>query len=267
MGGRNSDSVFYMLSETVGTISAKDVIESSIEPIGGNINRGLRLNIELQTAEVRNNNKRIYSKKSLVDGMRNAEKHINRGHMLQESGHPITEDTRRFNTIEMRNSVSRVNNYHFKGNKLYGEIETLNTSLGRDFRGMLLQEGFLGATSLRARGTVDKRTNRVSDKIQIITYDMVLNPSHETAVVQNIITESDIMSLIAESENLDIVRTRLEKSLGYLPTLLEEDTDMNAYNPDENSVILCTDGSCMKLFLEESFRDTYRDISGSYQIL
>lgn len=258
-----SKDVFYMFTENTGEFTGveRELAESYLND-PKNKNKGLKTNMILQETEVMNKNKRLYSRQPLVNAMKAYEYKIKRGHSLMESGHPITKDPLRFNSVVMANSVARINSYKWNGNILEAETETLNTTIGRDYRDMLLQEGFVGATSLRATGTVTKgfrnQVKRVN-KVNIIAYDIVLNPSHENAVVQNLITESEVQNMILNmSDNINILRETLYTELGYEPDIFTENTTEVGYNLNENSVMLCNGQGCMKVMLEEHIRTRYK---------
>lgn len=92
-------------------------------------------------------------------------------------------------TVDLRNAACIITELWWEGNLLKGRVETANTAVGRDMKG-LIEQGCQVAFSLRAQGKVnpDPTTGHVvvQSPIQICTWDWVLNPSHSKAYMDRI---------------------------------------------------------------------------------
>ncbi len=252
-------SVIYMLQENVGHTTLTNLEEAqhwSDDP--KNKHLGLSFNAILQSADEENQNKRIYTKKAITEGMARQERLMKQGHLWMESGHPLTQDPRRFSTILMENSAAVINNVNWNGILLEGKITTLQNRVGKDLKGILLQ-GISPGISLRGMGSVTKRNGKslVESNLRIITYDVVLNPSHKQALTSKIITESEVSDMIMHSsENIQLLNESLIEETGHEINLINSKNTV--YNLAENTAVICTDGQCMKVFLEDHIKELYK---------
>ena len=257
-----SKPILYQIQEETGSfMSLKNLEEAQgfyNDP--SNLNKPLKYLTELQRAEEINNNKRWYSKKALQRGLKGAEKLIENGQWFLESGHPITQDPARFSTISIANSVARVNSYKWNGNILEGQLETLNTALGRDLKGVLLQGVKMGV-SMRGMGSVKKVKGiaRIEENLRMVCYDVVLNQSHANSMVSKIITEAEVSDMIMhQSEGMKILQESLSAEFGDTIELFNKDQKID-YSLQENAAIVCADGKCMKIFLEDHVKLTFEN--------
>ena len=148
----------------------------------------------LQTYNVWNRNNRNY----FLEPMRKSwaaphlKELIKRGDFWGEYGHPITKDPKRIVTIDQKYCSHRFTNIWFKGNSVYGDVETLNDdSYGKTFR-MRTMQGCDPAFSLRAMvplTKIDAVRCEVREPGHIITEDTVILPSHNDAYITGSIEE------------------------------------------------------------------------------
>jgi hypothetical protein len=171
----------------------------------------------LQEADRPNRNGRIYYKSVLEQALQSPyiQERIRTKSFYLECGHPSDTSVQRQMTIDQRNIAAILKEFWWEGNLLKGRIETANTTVGRDMKG-LIEQGSRVAFSLRAQGNVhfDQSINAtiVEAPIQIATYDWVVNPSHDKAFLETIcedtrcslfgVKESSNRLVLAESINL-----------------------------------------------------------------
>ena len=265
-------SVMFMIEEQISPSVNLEILEESKDHNGDTY--GLKYRIELQRANEINQNKRKYGKTVLEEADRNYQRFVAGGTAFSEMNHPVTKDVARFTTVDLRNACSRILETSWDGDTLSGIGETLNTSLGRDYRGML-EQGIKLGTSVRALGrtNVNKMTGitEVVSHMKTIAYDVVSNQSHKNSHVNELLKESIILSetivtdsdvnfmLMSESSKLEI----LQESLGNDIQLFDKTGDIS-YNLENNTVAFCTDGSCMTVFLEEHIKDEFRNSFSKY---
>ena len=75
-----------------------------------------------------------------------------------------------------------------------GECETANTARGRDMAGLIEQNSRV-SFSLRAQGSLMPQTDmsgisRVAPNLKVITFDWVINPSHDQAFITSLCNET-----------------------------------------------------------------------------
>jgi hypothetical protein len=162
----------------------------------------------LQEADKPNRNGRIYYKRVLEEALQSpyVQERLRTNSFYSEAGHPTDTSVQRQMTIDQRNIACIIKEFWWEGNLLKARIETANTSIGRDMKG-LIEQGSRVAFSLRAQGNVhhDNQLNAtiVESPIQIATYDWVVNPSHDKAFLENICEDTRCsMFGVKESKSL-----------------------------------------------------------------
>jgi hypothetical protein len=145
----------------------------------------------LQEANRPNRNGRIYRKEVLEQALAApyVQERIRTNSFFGEAGHPNDTSVQRQMTIDQRNIACLIKEFWWEGDLLKARVETANTQIGRDMKG-LIEQGSRVAFSLRAQGNVhhDPMLNAtvVDAPIQIATYDWVVNPSHDKAFLESI---------------------------------------------------------------------------------
>jgi hypothetical protein len=162
----------------------------------------------LQEADRPNRNGRIYYKTVLEQALQApyVQERLRTNSFYCEAGHPADTSVQRQMTIDQRNIACLIKEFWWEGNLLKARVETANTSIGRDMKG-LIEQGSRVAFSLRAQGNVhhDPQINAtiVESPIQIATYDWVVNPSHDKAFLENICEDTRCsMFGVKESKSL-----------------------------------------------------------------
>lgn len=137
----------------------------------------------LQSFEVKNRNKRIYSGDAVMESLAapHVQELIKKGSFVSEYGHPLVKDMSRVTQIDPARVCGRVNSYYRTGNLLKGEFETFDDGgLGTMLTRRILQ-GLEPAHSLRAVAKLSKDRNGndiMNSRAHIIAYDTVILPSH-----------------------------------------------------------------------------------------
>lgn len=248
------ENVMYLIQETTsGSLKA-------LESANTKKNRGLRFeSIFQKDLNKLNQNKRVYRKDLMENSIAQVMPKVHKRQFLNEQSHPITDDPRRFTTIALNNVSHLITDFDFKGDDLTGIGECLNTRIGLDMAAMIEQE-IPVEFSLRALGSVKKNAAGLAEaqNVRVFCYDWVNNASHRGSEVQRIITESiseDQISemILTESNKLQLLCESMENDE---IELFNEDAHVS-YNLAENTVMFCTDGSCMKVFLEEHIRTEF----------
>jgi hypothetical protein len=145
----------------------------------------------MQEADRPNRNGRIYFKKVLEEALNSpyVQERLRTKSFYVEAGHPTDTSVQRQMTIDQRNIAAIVNEFFWEGNLLKARLETANTAVGRDMKG-LIEQGSRVAFSLRAQGNVHRDEQLgatvVESPIQIASYDWVVNPSHDKAFLESI---------------------------------------------------------------------------------
>lgn len=253
--------VLYMIQENFGDANVK--ITESANP---SKNRGLQFDATWQTAELPNRNKRKYWKSAMVEGINREEPRVKSRRFFNEMSHPVTENVQRFSTIDMSNISHLITEFHWDGNLLKGTGETLNYGEGLRMKAMIEQD-IPVEFSLRALGKTMKNTQtgltEVTSNLKVFCFDWVDKPSDYNATMHNVITESvkdaDVSAmLLSESEKLNLLRESMENPELEIFVGNDNKTNEISYNLMENTVQFCSNGSCMKVFLEEFIRDEFK---------
>jgi len=172
------------------------IIESAIlqeAKIIKNMGNKARFRMIMQTMDEANQNRRIYPKNVLMEGMKCCEDRIKGRSFMGEMDHPFPTgnhdiDAVRQSTVSLKEVSHLINEYGTDGNKLIGELETIDGGDGSNGRKLL---GFLKehvGVGLSMRGMAELEKNRenynvVKSPLMIITFDTVSMPSHKAAVV------------------------------------------------------------------------------------
>ena len=127
-------------------------------------------------AETRNANGRIYPKKLLEREVRNIIPQVKSKSIYGALDHP-TDPTMKLGGEN--GAAVMITDLQMKGNKVLGELQILNTSVGKDLRAIIEDGGRVGISS-RGLGSLNEDedgTKIVQEDYQLITWDVVPNPS------------------------------------------------------------------------------------------
>ena len=140
----------------------------------------------LQTYDCWNRNNRNYHlapmKKSWAAP--HVQELIQRGDFFGENGHPDSNSPKRIVTIDPKVACHRIKRIWFKGNAVYGDIETLNDDLyGKQFMMHVLQccEAAFSLRALVPLTKIDAVRSEIKQPGHIIAVDRVILPSHKDA--------------------------------------------------------------------------------------
>lgn len=185
------------------------IMESAIlqeAQITKNMGSKARFRMVMQTVDESNQNRRIYPKNVLMEGMKGCEDRIKSRSFTGELDHPFPTgnhdvDAVRQSTVSLKEVSHLINEYGLDGNKLMGELETLDTDNGRKLLGLLKDKV---STGLSMRGMAELERNRenynvVKSPLMIITFDTVSMPSHKAAVVNFNEMRFESVNLLQES--------------------------------------------------------------------
>jgi hypothetical protein len=184
------------------------------------------------SAELKNNNKRMYKKSILEREVGKVQEKVEKKCLWGELGHPPNPE------VNPDKIALRTTQLEWRGNDLYGKAKILDTPMGQIAK-TLVKEGQMGISS-RGLGTVAE-DGYVNEDFHLITWDLVTDPSNNPSWVNGIYegtefapitgvhnlnnkpTESDIKEAQAKYFNAliraidgDIDRVVLEKSAKYL---------------------------------------------------
>jgi hypothetical protein len=238
---------FYYLYEQTNTVSSDNLKILNESVVNGRPKISFRT--VLQEANVKNQNKRVYSEEICESIVNKLQPKVSNSSLLMEVDHPLfvsdNKDVlqRRATIVEINNCGAKVNKLYIKNNQILGEVTTLSSFKGPDVAG-LINDGVNFGFSLRALGSVEQLTDgtlSVKQPMIPITYDLVSSPSYSNA---------RILELLPESLNDFISPDQ---------TLLYEDTD-ELRNFMETEKVQVTNHNDVAQFLDQVLSESYRDI-------
>lgn len=182
----------YIITESTIEASNIDLVEKGRRVIG----RG-----RLQTADEVNRNRRIYELSELTREINCArtKELLEAGYMRAESGHPMSKELSRQQTIDPSNTCAIFKTLEMKELDVIGTFIGTNNALGEAFD-QDLRDGYKPAWSLRALGSIEETPKGSCVRnLRLITYDHVIYPSHPNAYTIDLVSESTDMT---EENNL-----------------------------------------------------------------
>jgi len=129
------------------------------------------------TAELKNNNNRVYKKDILEREIERVQEKVKNGTLWGELGHPPYPE------INPERIAILTTELHWRGNDLYGKSKVLETPMG-EIAKTLVKEGKMGISS-RGLGTVSE-DGYVNEDFNLITWDMVTDPSNHPSWVNGV---------------------------------------------------------------------------------
>jgi len=164
-----------------------------------------RFRMIMQTADEVNQNRRMYPKNVLDEGIKGCKERMTRRAFLGELDHPAptgqdTFDEIRQTTVMLKDVSHMITDYQWEGNNLMGELETTSTHNGKIFAGLLRDKSGIGL-SMRGMASLkrEQKYNLVEGPLTIITFDSVSLPSHKAAVVDFNEMKFESRKFLAES--------------------------------------------------------------------
>lgn len=160
----------------------------------------------LQDLDVENRNHRIYAKKDMepeINGPRMKEL-INAKQFFGECGHPLSNDIIRQQTIDPKLKCVSYLKMWIDGNLVKCHFKGTNNNYGEDLD-KDLRDGAKPAFSLRALGAIENVNGKAYVRgIKVITYDVVVFPSHRVAYTEKIISESAMSEGLEDTKSINI---------------------------------------------------------------
>jgi hypothetical protein len=129
------------------------------------------------SAELLNNNKRMYKKDILEREVTKVQEKIQKKCLWGELGHPPNPE------VNPDKIALRTMSLEWRGNDLYGKAKILDTPMGQIAK-TLVKEGQMGISS-RGLGTVGD-DGYVNEDFHLITWDLVTDPSNNPSWVNGI---------------------------------------------------------------------------------
>ena len=278
----NNKEIMYLFNETdLGSNlpEAKILSNKELESKYGKLPKfafnKYRTNIAevvLQEVDERNRNGRWYDKRELfpeIKASRTTEL-LAAGNLRSESGHPLSKDITRQQTIVKSNCSAIILKLWTEGNYIKALVRGTNNKLGQEFDEDL-SDGISPSWSLRALGSVETTRRGAEVKnIRVITWDEVIYPSHPRAYTKqtfSIATESAVIDKDNDKGMmLPILTNQLKdclqhESMSY-NRLLESGFVFDAVYLDEgcnNVTMVESTGNTVILPLEDHLRNTIMD--------
>lgn len=206
----------------------------------------------LQVADEVNRNGRVYPFDELIPQINcpRIQELLEAGYLLGECGHPLATDLVRQQTIDPTKVCVRYLKLWNEGPIVKALYRGTNNSLGNMVNQDLL-DGCKPAFSLRALGTIQK-TPRGAEvhNLRIISWDMVVYPSHKTAYTQRIVSKngSTNESVIGESALIEEPKTNLQK---YYESYFK-DSDNAELLDEQSRIIPITNRAVVDMIKNES---------------
>ncbi len=135
------------------------------------------------TADLMNENGRKYKQDVLEREVVKLETKIANKCLWGELGHPPNPE------INPDRISHLIESLHWDGSNLIGRAKVVDTAMGRTAMA-LIKEGNLGISS-RGLGTVNETDNYVNEDFNLITWDLVTDPSNSPSWVKGIYEEKE----------------------------------------------------------------------------
>lgn len=157
------------------------------------------------SAEQKNNNNRIYKKDILEREVTKAQDKIKSKTLWGELGHPPNPE------INPERIAILTTMLEWKGSDVYGKSKVLDTPQG-EIAKTLIKEGKMGISS-RGLGSVSE-DGYVNEDFNLITWDMVTDPSNHPSWVNGIFEGKEFGEIIKhDPTEAEIILERLQKIL------------------------------------------------------
>jgi hypothetical protein len=173
--------------------------EGEIRSMQRQRNGVVRMVAVLQEANLPNRNGRVYPKAVIEKALQApfVKEKLGTNSLLGESNHPANADMQRQMSIDLNNVSHVIKKVWWDpqdSNLLLGEVETASTETGKNFAGLISENGMQASFSMRGLGDVVKAGGKVTvkDPLRIVTYDSVHFPSHQKAYMRNVVNESAV---------------------------------------------------------------------------
>ena len=140
-------------------------------------NKGLNIVGIFSSAELKNNNNRVYKKPILEREVEKVNEKVKGKSLWGELGHPPNPE------VNPDKIAILTTQLEWKNNDVYGKAKLLDTPMGSIAK-TLVKEGKMGISS-RGLGTVDE-DGYVNEDYNLLTWDLVTDPSNHPSWVDGI---------------------------------------------------------------------------------
>jgi len=156
------------------------------------------------TAELKNNNNRVYTKEILEREITKVQGKVDEGTLWGELGHPPNPE------INPERISILTSMLEWKSNDVFGRAKILDTPMGK-IASTLIKEGKIGISS-RGLGTVSEE-GYVNEDFNLITWDLVTDPSNNPSWVDGIFEDKEWSVKNAKVSEVDEILDRLQNIL------------------------------------------------------
>ena len=157
------------------------------------------------TAELKNNNSRVYKKDILEREIGKVQQKVDEGTLWGELGHPPNPE------INPERIAVLTSMLEWRGNDVYGKAKVLDTPMGKIAK-TLIKEGKIGISS-RGLGTVSEE-GYVNEDFNLITWDLVTDPSNNRSWVNGIFEGRSFDFTNSPEKDVEEILERLQGILG-----------------------------------------------------
>lgn len=165
-----------------------------------------RVRFKATQANVVNSNSRLYPYNVINDGVERSNELVKGNRMIGESPHPkhfVGKQGQVVFDTQIDNSVIKIyNQFVDQDGTVYVDTEVLDTAKGKDLKALIDAKVPVGI-SMRALGdSVRKQINGVmvdvATKLDIQSYDVVMNPATPGCEVVSVLTDSQVAEVLAD---------------------------------------------------------------------
>lgn len=241
----------------------------------------------LQSFDVMNRNGRRYIKENVMQNLQTEriQSLIRDGKFYGECDHPQSYvkdqqlSSERINTIKMDNTTHRMLNPHCEGNLLVSNIESdSGTEVGVGLAKKMIQGGYNPSFSCRAIASLGMMDGKPTvDVKKIITYDLVLFPSHREAnkIGGEQFVSKSAPGLVKESSNdlvvpLNEIRDAVGNNCDNAKVVMEafdlDRSNIIGINPKKKIVAFRDRTNTIYCNVDEKTMDRVHDIMTSFDI-
>jgi hypothetical protein len=176
-----------------------------------------RVRFQATQANIVNSNSRLYPLNVLNDGVEESNDLVKGNRMIGESPHPkhfVGKQGQVVFDSRIDNSVIKIfNQFIDDSGVVFVDAEVLDTAKGKDLKA-LIDSGVPVGISMRALGdSVRKQINGamvdVATKLDIQSYDVVMNPATPGCEVVQVLTDSQLAEVLADDVQITVPTARL----------------------------------------------------------
>lgn len=242
----------------------------------------------LQSFGVMNRNGRCYVKENVMNNLQTEriQSMIKDGCFYGECDHPQAYikdrplSSERINTIDMHNTTHKMLNPHCEGNLLMSDIESdAGTDVGVGLAKKMAQGGYNPSFSCRAIAGIGMMNGRPTvDVKKIITYDLVLFPSHREASKvagsekfiskpAHVMTESCKGTLVPLTDIIDVAGNKCDNAKIVMEAFDLTPNNIVGVDRKKDLIIFKDQTNTIYCNMEESTKERINDIFNSFDLI